>query len=575
MDVFEERQTIRGEFMPLSILRAVWKQKLLILASWATIVFLGTLVVFQLPAVYQARTVILIEQQRIPERYVDSTVSEGLASRLNRITQQILSYEPLLRLIEEFDLYADVRDEMVQEDVVSMMRDNIDVRLVEGWAKSDAPAFQITFEGDEPGVVTQVTNRLATLFINENLRARANQALGTSEFLTNQLEERRRDVERQDELLRDFRSRHMGELPEQEGVLLAELRRLEAELDRIDAAKVRAEQTKIMHESSLATAQSTLEMLKRIEAERAQKTTIGGVAVTLGGSRGLATEYERAQTRLLDLAARYSDQHPDVVAQRGVVQRLEEMVAQAEAEAEAAAEAAAAAASAEEEEAIAAKAREGENALVSQSVLREMERIEQLRVQLQLVETDMDAYEAARQKAFQEIAAVQAKLNRMPIIEQELKKVVRDYDISNENYRQLLDKRIEADLSSKLENSQKAERFTQLEAARLPEKPIRPDRPMLLAMICGAGLVAGCILGFGVELRRNVILGDWEMPPDVPLLGQVPFIRFDEDLSETESALEGRSPRSFQKKLLIVSTLAVFLVAAAAATSVYFGWISL
>lgn len=558
--------------MPLSILRAVWKQKLLIFAGWATIMFLGGLIVYQLPAVYQARTVILIEQQRIPQRYVDSTVSEDLASRLNRISQQILSYEPLLRLIEEFDLYADVRDDMVQEDLVSTMRENIKVGLVNGWTKSNAPAFQITFEGDDPGVVTQVTNRLATLFINENLRARANQALGTSEFLTNQLEERRRDVERQDELLREFRSRHMGELPEQQGVLLAEMRRLEAELDRIDAAQSRAEQNKVMYESSMATAQSTLEMLKRVEAERARQTTVGGIPVR-GGGGALRVEYERAQARLLDLMARYSDQHPDVLRQRGVVERMEQMIAEAEAEMEVAEAAASEAEQSEEEAALAASDTEG--TLVSQSAMREMNRIEQLRVQIQLLEADMDGFDKARQTALAEIGAVQAKLNRMPIIEQEFKKVVRDYDISNQNYRQLLDKRIDADLSSKLENSQKAERFSQLEAARLPEKPIRPNRPMLLAMICGGGLVVGCMLGFGVELRRNVILGEWEMPPDVAMLGQVPFIRFDEDLSESESAAEGQAPRSFQKRALIVSTLAISVIVAAVATSIYFGWISL
>src|SRR5690606_27907774 len=102
----------------------------------------------------------------------------------------------------------------------------INVSLVQGWAQRNAPAFQIVFEGSDPSVVAQVTNRLSTLFIDENLRTRANQALGTSEFLTTQLEEFRGEVERQEERLREYRVSNMGELPEQERVMLSEITRL-------------------------------------------------------------------------------------------------------------------------------------------------------------------------------------------------------------------------------------------------------------------------------------------------------------------------------------------------------------
>ncbi len=576
MDVFEERQTTRGEFMPLSILRAVWKQKLLIVSLWVAIWALGALVVYQLPAVYQARTVILIEHQRIPERYVASTVNEDLSNRLNRISQQILSYEPLLRLIEEFDLYADERDALVQEEVVSMMRENIDVRLVDGWAKTTAPAFQITYEGDDPSVVAQVTNRLATLFINENLRTRANQALGTQEFLTNQLEDRRREVERQEELLRDFRTRHMGELPEQQNLLLGELRRIEAELERIDAAKNRAEQNKVLYDGQLGTAQSTLEMLKRLEAQ--QRARLEGMGLSPSASlsagdptRALLREVDTEQRRLIELESRYSEQHPDVTAQRGRVTRLQAMLDEAAAKSERASVSIAGASSDGE---TAAAGTDDPDTLVGQSVMREMERVDKLRVQLQLVDVDLVDLDRRRSRALGEVANVEAKLGRMPMHEQELKKVSRDYGISEESYRKLLDKRLEADLASEMETRQKAERFSLLEAARLPEKPVRPDRPMLLAMVCGAGIFAGALLGFGVELRKNVILGEWEMPPDVAMLGQVPFIRFDQELSEPEAAGQsGRSTRKFQRWAIIAAAL-VLSVLVAAATSLYFGWIS-
>jgi hypothetical protein len=175
----------------------------------------------------------------------------------------------LLRLIEEFGLYEDLKGRLVQEEIVQKMRNDIKVSLIEGWTETSAPAFQIVFEGEDPNVVAQVTNRLATLFIDENLRTRANQALGTTEFLTNQLEEYRQDVERQESLMTDYRTRNSGELPEQRSVLIAELSRLEREAQGAQDDIQRAHQNRMMIESSIGSAKGTLEMLQRMADEQA------------------------------------------------------------------------------------------------------------------------------------------------------------------------------------------------------------------------------------------------------------------------------------------------------------------
>ena len=154
--------------------------------------------------------------------------------------------------------------------------------------------------------------------------------------------------------------------------------------------------------------------------------------------------------------------------------------------------------------------------------------------------------------------------------------MVRDYETSQKNYSQLLDKRMEADLAQEMETRQKAEKFSVLEPARLPEKPIRPDRTVLLLITSGGGFVFSCLLGFAIELRRNVILGEWEMPPDVVLLGHVPVIEVETEGLDADAdgdAAGTRSAgRSFPRKLVIASSLALSVLAAVVG-SVYFGWI--
>ena len=325
MEPYEEPQP-RIEFMPLSILRALWKRSVLIALSWVLISIVGGAVIYSLPAVYQARTIILIERQRIPERYVTSTVNEDLSNRLNRISQQILSYEPLLRLIEEFNLYASDKGRLVQEEIVQKMRDDIRVSLIEGWTQTSAPAFQIVFEGEEPNVVAQVTNRLATLFIDENLRTRANQALGTTEFLTNQLEELRQEVERQESLITDYRTRNTGELPEQRSVLLSELGRLEREMQAAQDEIQRTHQSRMLYESSLNSARGTLEMLQRMADEQARGAITGDGSALAATVDPLVLELRRVEEELSILESRYSSAHPEVVRARASVERLRRSV---------------------------------------------------------------------------------------------------------------------------------------------------------------------------------------------------------------------------------------------------------
>jgi hypothetical protein len=212
---------------------------------------------------------------------------------------------------------------------------------------------------------------------------------------------------------------------------------------------------------------------------------------------------------------------------------------------------------------------------MAQAILGEEARIKEIKVQLGLVDDSVKRAQAEREVLSGKLAATQARLGRIPLHEQELSKVDRDYESKVRNYESLYAKRMEADLASELETRQKAEKFTVLEPARLPERPIRPDRELLLLITCGAGLFAGCLLGFGTELRSNVLLGEWELPPNVTVLGQVPMIHFDGDSQDggSQGARAGRSGGRIPKRALIASSV-ILSLAVVVATSVYFGWIS-
>jgi hypothetical protein len=151
--------------------------------------------------------------------------------------------------------------------------------------------------------------------------------------------------------------------------------------------------------------------------------------------------------------------------------------------------------------------------------------------------------EHEQQRLIGEISDLETRIRKLPISEQQLASITRDYEITKANYRSLLDRRMSADVAAEMERRQKAERFVMLELARTPEKPIKPQRPLLYAGGSIFGLMAGLALALALELRKGVLMGEWEMPAGVVVLGRIPEIETPRPSKiPTQTASRRRSP---------------------------------
>ena len=231
-----------------------WRRRFYILIPLIGSLAAGLLLALLLPKVYEARTLILVEPQRVPSEYVRAIVSQDIRSRIGTITQQIMSRSNLEKVIEKFQLFSDPQHQnMFMEDKLEALRDQISVRVSK--AHGGADAFAITYRGDIPETVMQVTNMLSKLFIESNLQIREEQAQGTSNFLDEELETIRAKLGRIESELQNYRQLHMGELPEQ---LDSNLRVLETFRIQMEARKDRL----VNEHNRLAAADNEIEQLK-------------------------------------------------------------------------------------------------------------------------------------------------------------------------------------------------------------------------------------------------------------------------------------------------------------------------
>ena len=97
-----------------------------------------------LPKIYEAKTTILVESQRVPQNYVQSIVTEDTAQRINTISQQILSRTNLEKIIRDFGLFSGPDSEnMFIEDKVTKLRKQISVDVITD-RRRETEAFTIS-----------------------------------------------------------------------------------------------------------------------------------------------------------------------------------------------------------------------------------------------------------------------------------------------------------------------------------------------------------------------------------------------------------------------------------------------
>src|SRR4051794_10651008 len=107
---------------PLSLARTIWKRKIAIGVTWITLSATVIAVVWQLPAVYESEALIVVDSQKIPEKFVSSTISTDLQDRLATINKQILSSTRLKKIIDEFGLYKQERKTKYEEEILELLR---------------------------------------------------------------------------------------------------------------------------------------------------------------------------------------------------------------------------------------------------------------------------------------------------------------------------------------------------------------------------------------------------------------------------------------------------------------------
>jgi polysaccharide chain length determinant protein (PEP-CTERM system associated) len=480
----EKAETIKIDYY----INLIFKRRWLMIIPFCLVMIVGIYLAITLPKIYEATTLILVEPQSVPANFVREIVSSEIDSRITTIQQQILSRTNLEKIIDQFKLFTGPGSEnLFMEDKVGTMRNRIQVE-VSRTRRQGPNAFTISYKDANPETAMKTANGLATLFIDENLKIREAQALGTSDFLEAELETMRKRLVVVEEKLREYRERYRGELPEQLDSNLRILASLQQQLNEREA-RISDERNRL------------IEVENQIQARKQMLETS---SIAQSGTDEMVT-LDQLKQQLENLQSSYTEKHPDVIRLKEKIASLEAMQTTGKPGAGA--------------------TEQADRFLQDRTLNEQINQRTEIRIALKGLTDDIA-------KIRRQINTYQQRVERTPKREEELLALRRDYNNIQESYNSLLNRKLEAEIAVNMEKKQKGEQFRVIDPARVPHKPISPDLRRLFMMVLAVGLGLGGGLIFLVDFFNSSLKDPEKFEDDlgVAVLATIPKVYQKKDL---------------------------------------------
>lgn len=474
---------------------------------------------FLWPDSYRASGMIRVVPPKVPNRLIQTNISEAMTQRVSTIYQDIISRSTLTNLIQTHNLYPDDRKRLPMEDVVEMMRADIEVGQMSGLRRGDSgAAFKVSYSYSDKRIAQKVCSDLISRFIDLSLSSRSSQSLITTEFFRDQLEVVKGQMDEIDGKLTGLRSRNAGQLPDQADALLSRINSLETTIQSINSSISRINQDKLQLETNL-----------RFLREQANQAASGEpVSLGSGGAPArptidsrlarLDSEINSLESNLSLMRENYKENHPDVQRARAYVEakkRSREDLARD-------LEASAIAGPATPASGAPARPRNQVPVEISRSIAQ---------VQSALQAKEMEAEDLNRQMnaTRERIRALQSRIESSPAAQQEYFQLMRDRQLVEARYKELAEKANLSAMATDLENRKQSETLEILEQPIMPTDPYAPQRQIIILGGLFAGLAIGVAMATGRELKDTSLknLKDVRAYTRLTVLGSIPLLEND------------------------------------------------
>jgi polysaccharide chain length determinant protein (PEP-CTERM system associated) len=409
--------------------------------------------------------------------------------------EQILSRSRLEPIIKQYNL-GDPKADM--DTRVDKTRKDIEIRPIhsEISGAGGLPGFFISFQASDPHTAQLVCRQITSLFLTENLKSREQSAQGTTNFIEQQLNDAKNNLDAQDAKLAQFQQQNLGTLPDDQAANMNMLTTLGTQLDSANQELTRLGQQRSYLEALLAS-QGHGDYAGTPQ-QAGQKAQPRAAAQATPEQAALLVQLEKQEA---DLTARYTPDYPDVISTKRQIADLKKQIAQN-----------------------AAGPTSGGGTSAA-SVRSEPAGVQQVRLQIQAIDDAMQAKRRDQATIQHQIGMYQSRMEMSPLIAAKYKELTRDYQTAQEFYDNLLSKEKNSQMATELEQQQQGEQFRVMDDANLPDQPTSPKRSMFVLGGLAVGIGLGVLIAAYLEYRDKSLRSErdvWAFTK-LPTLGIIAF----------------------------------------------------
>jgi len=460
-----------------------------------SIVFIGSLIAaLVLPPVYRSTSTILIEQQVVPQDFGKNTNATFADQQLQTINQRIMTSERLLEIVKRFQLYPERGSTRDTEDLVAALKDDIILAPISVTVndpragrsgQSATIAFTLSYEAtSSPEKVHAVAQGLAELFLQENQQVRQRQATQLSGYLQEESTRLKEQIQRSEEAIAQFKARHINDLPELLAVNIEGVREIQRSID------------------------DTNTKLKEIrEKEGYLRTQLANTPPEFKQTG--RNRLNELQVRLVELKNHFSDEHPDVIKTKAEIAMIEKQIQSGQDEG--------------------SKGIPDNPAYIT------------LASQLSSVQSEIVSTRAQLGDLNARLGEYRRRVSVSPQVESEYKALLMERDNAKAKHDDLMRKFMDSQVSQGIEESQNWERFSIIDPARVPQRPVKPNRLAMLLIGLALGVGAG-VLGMAMrEFTDDSVRDAPRLTRDTaqPVLASIPVIVTERDETRQKAIMWG------------------------------------
>ncbi len=445
---------------PGDYLSIINRRKWAFIIPFMIILICSALTAILLPPVYKSTGTILIEQREIPSIYVTSSMTTYAEQRIQSIKQRVLTSSQLQSLIKQFNLYPKLKKKKTIDEIIQKMRKDIILTPVtvdvsdrrSGRTAMATIAFTLSYQGKNPEKVQKVASTIITLFLKEDLKVRKEQASSTHEFLKDESERLRLQLNEYDKKLAAFKKKYANYLPDMFQMNMQILNNINRD---IELAKGNLSSLKAKKEELEEQLNNTPVDLQSAMAQREQKDED-------------EKRLEILKINLINLKTKFSPLYPDVKNLEKEIKALSKKIK--------------------------FKKEKRKKTHTDEKDMMKNPAYVTLSSRLSGVELDIESLKKKIKSLEKQADVYNKRLARAPAVEEKYNTIISERNNINAKYNEMLAKMMDAKVAQELESQQKDERLSLVEPAMLPEKPFKPNRLaiLIIGIVLGLGAGVGC-----------------------------------------------------------------------------------